>query len=58
MVAEFGDVIRAGRAWRYRRLFWEAGVLGQALYLGAEAAGVGAFHAHAVVAKGRVRFEG
>jgi SagB-type dehydrogenase family enzyme len=40
MVAEFGDVIRAGGAWRYRRLFREAGVLGQALYLGAEAAGV------------------
>jgi hypothetical protein len=27
-------------AWWYRRLFWEAGVLGQALYLGAEAAGL------------------
>ncbi len=27
-------------AWWYRRLFWEAGVLGQALYLEAEAAGV------------------
>ena len=40
MVAEFGDVIRAPAAWCYRRLFWEAGVLGQALYLGAEAAGV------------------
>jgi SagB-type dehydrogenase family enzyme len=40
MVAEFGDVIRAGGPWWYRRLFWEAGVLGQMLYLGAEAAGV------------------
>ena len=26
--------------WQYRRLFWEAGVLGQALYLEAEASGV------------------
>lgn len=26
--------------WRYRRLFWECGVLGQVLYLEAEAAGV------------------
>jgi SagB-type dehydrogenase family enzyme len=40
MIAEFGDVIRAGGSWWYRRLFWEAGVLGQVLYLEAEAAGV------------------
>jgi SagB-type dehydrogenase family enzyme len=40
MVAEFGEVIRGGGPWWYRRLFWEAGVLGQALYLEAEAAGV------------------
>jgi SagB-type dehydrogenase family enzyme len=40
MVADFGDSIRARGAWWYRRLFWEAGVLGQVLYLEAEAAGV------------------
>jgi hypothetical protein len=40
MVAEFGEVIRARGPWWYRRLFWEAGVLGQVLYLEAEAAGV------------------
>ncbi|MCI0460831.1 MAG: SagB/ThcOx family dehydrogenase, partial [Gemmataceae bacterium] len=40
MVAAFGDVIRGGGPWWYRRLFWEAGVLGQVLYLEAEAAGV------------------
>ena len=30
----------SGGPWWYRRLFWEAGVLGQVLYLEAEAAGV------------------
>jgi SagB-type dehydrogenase family enzyme len=40
MIADFGDSIRARGAWWYRRLFWEAGVLGQVLYLEAEAAGV------------------
>jgi hypothetical protein len=40
MIAEFSESIRARGAWWYRRLFWEAGVLGQALYLEAEAAGV------------------
>jgi SagB-type dehydrogenase family enzyme len=40
MVADFGDTVRANGAWWYRRLFWEAGVLGQVLYLEAEAAGV------------------
>ena len=40
MIAEFGDSIRAQGAWWYRRLFWEAGILGQVLYLEAEAAGV------------------
>jgi SagB-type dehydrogenase family enzyme len=38
MIADFGDHSRG--AWWYRRLFWEAGVLGQVLYLEAEAAGV------------------
>jgi hypothetical protein len=40
MIAEFGDVIRAGGPWWYRRLFWESGVLGHVLYLEAESAGV------------------
>src|SRR5205823_3528423 len=40
MIAEFGDRIRERGAWWYRRLFWEAGVLGHVLYLEAEAAGV------------------
>jgi len=40
MIAEFGDTIRQHGAWWYRRLFWEAGVLGHVLYLEAEAAGV------------------
>jgi SagB-type dehydrogenase family enzyme len=40
MIAEFGDVIRRRGPWRYRRLFWEAGVLGHVLYLESEAAGV------------------
>jgi hypothetical protein len=40
MIAEFRESIRATGAWWYRRLFWEAGVLGQVLYLEAEAAGV------------------
>jgi SagB-type dehydrogenase family enzyme len=40
MVAEFDPVIREGGPWWYRRLFWEAGVIGQALYLEAEAQGV------------------
>ncbi len=38
MLARFDDI--AGRPWLYRRRFWEAGILGQALYLEAEAAGL------------------
>lgn len=40
MLAWFGESIRARGAWWWRRLFWEAGVLGQVLYLEAEATGV------------------
>jgi hypothetical protein len=40
MIAEFRDSVRSKGAWWYRRLFWEAGVLGQVLYLEAEAAGI------------------
>jgi len=39
MLAKFADNV-AAEAWRYRRLFWECGLLGQILYLEAEAAGV------------------
>jgi SagB-type dehydrogenase family enzyme len=40
MVAEFEGRLREGGAWWYPRLFWEAGLVGQVLYLEAEAAGV------------------
>jgi SagB-type dehydrogenase family enzyme len=39
MLAEFDDALEAGGPSAYRRLFWEAGAIGQALYLEAEAAG-------------------
>ena len=40
MLAEFAGSIQAMGAWWYRRLFWESGILGQVLYLEAEAAGI------------------
>jgi SagB-type dehydrogenase family enzyme len=40
MLAEFEGRLREGGAWWYPRLFWESGLLGQVLYLEAEAAGV------------------
>jgi SagB-type dehydrogenase family enzyme len=40
MLAEFEPVLRREGAWAYRRLHWEAGLIGQILYLEAEAAGV------------------
>ena len=40
MLAEFEGRLREKGAWWYPRLFWESGVLGQLLYLEAEAAGV------------------
>lgn len=40
MLAELPALVRERGAWWWRRLFWEAGILGQALYLEAEAAGV------------------
>ncbi len=40
MLAEFECRLREGGPWGYPRLFWEAGLLGQVLYLEAEAAGV------------------
>jgi SagB-type dehydrogenase family enzyme len=38
MVARLGVALE--QPWRYRHLYWECGVLGQALYLEAEAAGI------------------
>ncbi|GMU91403.1 MAG: hypothetical protein AMXMBFR4_04610 [Candidatus Hydrogenedentota bacterium] len=40
MLAEFEPLIRSRGPWFYRRLFWETGMIGQVLYLEAEAAGV------------------
>lgn len=40
MVAEFEGTLRERGAWWYPRLFWEAGLIGQVMYLEAEAAGV------------------
>ena len=40
MIAEFEPRLRRDGPWFYRRLFWESGVIGQVLYLEAEAAGV------------------
>jgi len=40
MIAEFEPSLRRYGPWFYRRLFWEAGVIGQVLYLEAEASGV------------------
>ncbi len=40
MLAEFEGILRERGAWWYPRMFWEAGLLGQILYLEAETAGV------------------
>jgi SagB-type dehydrogenase family enzyme len=40
MLAEFEEALHEFGPWFYRRLYWEAGAIGQALYLGAEAAGI------------------
>jgi hypothetical protein len=40
MIAEFEPSLRHHGPWFYRRLFWETGLIGQVLYLEAEAAGV------------------
>lgn len=37
--AEYGPLLREFGAWMYKRMHWEAGVVGQALYLGAESVG-------------------
>jgi SagB-type dehydrogenase family enzyme len=40
MIGEFEEPLRTIGPWFYRRLFWEAGLIGQILYLEAEAAGI------------------
>ncbi len=40
MIAEVQQTLSTHGPWCYRRLFWEAGLIGQVLYLEAEAAGV------------------
>jgi SagB-type dehydrogenase family enzyme len=40
MLARFQPVLRGRGAAAYRELFWESGMIGQALYLAAEAAGI------------------
>jgi nitroreductase len=40
VVVEAADAGAAHGDWMYRRLFWECGLIGQVLYLEAEAAGV------------------
>ena len=40
MVADCARTLEEDGAWAYRRLFWETGLIGQVLYLEAEAAGV------------------
>jgi SagB-type dehydrogenase family enzyme len=40
MLADYERILKERGPWWYRRLFWEAGVLGQALYLEAEALGI------------------
>jgi nitroreductase len=49
MLARFEGALRERGAWFYRRLFWECGLIGQVLYLEAEAAsvratGIGCFY--------------
>jgi SagB-type dehydrogenase family enzyme len=42
MIAEYRDALLTHGPWFYRLLFWETGLIGQVLYLEAEAAGIGA----------------
>lgn len=42
MLAHFAPTLGGGHAWMYPRLFWEAGLLGQILYLEAHAVGISA----------------
>ena len=40
MIADYEEPLQTRGAWIYRRLFWETGMIGQVLYLEAEAAGI------------------
>ncbi len=40
MIAEYEEPLERYGPWFYARLYWEAGVIGQVLYLAAEAAGI------------------
>ena len=40
MIAAYKDPLERHGPWFYPRLFWEAGMIGQVLYLEAEAAGM------------------
>ena len=40
MIAQFDDSLIKNGAWFYKRLFWETGMIGQLLYLEAEAVGI------------------
>ena len=40
MLAEYREPLEAYGPWFYRRLYWETGVVGQVLYLEAEATGI------------------
>ncbi len=40
MIAEFDSALDTHGPWFYKRLFWETGLIGQVLYLEAEAAGI------------------
>ena len=40
MIAEYEEPLKRHGPWFYPRLFWEAGMIGQVLYLEAEAAGI------------------
>ena len=42
MISDFEASLEADGPWAYRRLHWEAGLIGQMLYLEAEAAGLSA----------------
>jgi hypothetical protein len=53
MIARLESSVRERGEWFYRRLFWECGMIGQVLYLEAEAAtargtGIGCFYDDAV----------
>ena len=55
MIARFERPLGERGEWFYRRLFWECGLLGQVLYLEAEAAGARARRASAAITTTRSR---